>query len=237
MNAKPDLATVAALIGEPSRATMLSALLGGQSLPAGELAVRAGVSPQTASAHLHKLVSQGLLTVEPHGRHRYYRLSNAEVAHALEVLGTIAPERAIRSLRESDDTRRLRFARTCYDHLAGRLGVVLRQALERQGVMQRTDNGFVVPPEKTDWWERFGIPLDAMRTSRRKFAPLCLDWSEREHHVAGIVGAALADRCFELAWLRRVPSGRAVALTREGQDGLRELLGLSLEGSLLALKP
>ena len=227
MNAPPDLAAVGVLIGEPSRAAMLASLLGGQALAAGDLAARAGVSPQAASAHLHKLVRHGLLIMEARGRHRYYRLSGPAVAHALEALGAIAPEPPVRSLRESEQTRRLRFARTCYAHLAGRLGVGLTKALVRQGVIRAADDGFLLTTAGAEWLERFGVQRDAWPRSRRKLAPSCLDWSEREPHVAGLIGAALAERCLALNWIERPPGVRAVLVTPGGKAGFLNTFGLS----------
>jgi DNA-binding transcriptional ArsR family regulator len=224
MDAEPNPMSVAALIGDPARATILMALLGGESRPATELALRCRLTPQTVSAHLAKLVEGGLLAVERSGRHRYYRLAGPQVAHALEALNALAPARPVRSLRQSEDAAALRFARTCYDHLAGVLGIAVTQALLDRGyiLMTASDSGggFTLTPPGADWLARFGIDATQLRHSRRAFASRCLDWSERRHHVAGALGAALAARLLELEWITRSRSSRAILLTPTGRDGL-----------------
>ncbi|MDA5109076.1 ArsR/SmtB family transcription factor [Brevibacillus thermoruber] len=225
-------AQTASLIGDPSRAAMLLQLMDGRALPAGELARRARISPQTASAHLGKLVAGGLLALETHGRHRYYRLRGPEVAQALEGLLILSPPGPVRSLRESEERKALRFARTCYDHLAGRVGVRLAEQLTHRGWLTRLD-----APSAAGKWEltpageealaAFGLDIPALRRSRRSFARPCLDWMERRHHLAGALGAALTARLFELGWLRRHPSSRAVILTEAGRTGLHDAFGVS----------
>jgi DNA-binding transcriptional ArsR family regulator len=228
MSAEPNLAQVAMLIGEPARAAMLLALLGGQSLPAGELAARAAVTPQTASAHLARLIDGGLVQVSSSGRHRYYRLSNREIGAVLEALLTIAPARPVRSLRQSEEVRALRAARTCYDHLAGALGVALTQRLLALRLLIREENRYHVTDDGAVWLAGWSIDLDALRSGRRVLARPCLDWSERHDHLAGALGAALTSALFARGWLLRVPGGRAVRLTAEGQAGLQRELGLSV---------
>jgi DNA-binding transcriptional ArsR family regulator len=228
MSADPNLAEVALLIGEPARAAMLLALLGGQALPAGELAARAGVSPQTASAHLARLVDGGLVRGSNSGRHRYYRLSSAEVGGVLEALLTIAPARPVRSLRQSEEARALRRARTCYDHLAGALGVALTRRLLERGLLVVDGERYAVTSSGAAWLADWGIDLDALGRGRRALARPCLDWSERHHHLAGALGAAIADGLFARGWLLRTPGSRAVRLSAEGQAGLQQELGLAL---------
>lgn len=160
MSADPNLAEVALLIGEPARAAMLLALLGGQALPAGELAARAGVTPQTASAHLARLVEGGLVRVSSSGRHRYYRLSSPEVGSVLEALLTIAPARPVRSLRQSEEARALRRARTCYDHLAGALGVGLTRRLLALELLVADGERYAVTESGAAWLADWGIDLD-----------------------------------------------------------------------------
>lgn len=219
-----NIAAVAELIGDPSRARMLDALLGKQALPASELAYRAGISPQTASTHLARLVEGGLVTLTTRGRHRYYALANAEVAHALEALATIAPAAKVRSLRESLVVEHLRAARTCYDHLAGRLGVELTQALlERDVLHLEATDSYVVTESGMQFLTRFGLDLDHLQHQRRAFARPCLDWSERQYHLAGALGAAFAERLFQLEWVIRNTSERSVRLTESGREGLRTL--------------
>lgn len=222
-----NIAAVAELIGDPSRAAMLNALLGKQALPASELASCAGISPQTASTHLAKLVEGGLLTLTSQGRHRYYALARAEVAHALEALAVIAPPAKVRSLRESLVTEQLYFARTCYDHLAGKLGVTLTQTLQDAGMLscEEQERRYDLTARGRDFFSDLGIELEKLQRQRRAFALACLDWSERRYHLAGALGAALAERFFQLAWIERRASGRAVQLTEVGQQGLKRVFG------------
>jgi DNA-binding transcriptional ArsR family regulator len=224
-----DLAPVAQLIGEPTRATMLGALCTSTALPATELARLAGVSPATASVHLAKLVAGGLLAVEPNGRHRYFRLAGPAVARALEALALLAPAKPVRSLRDAAAGTALRAARTCYDHLAGRLGVTLAESLERRGVLRLEAGAFVPTTRGERELADLGLDLDGLKQRRRAFARACLDWSERRYHLAGALGAALTDRFFELGWIERRDGTRAVALTASGSDELRERFGLMPE--------
>jgi DNA-binding transcriptional ArsR family regulator len=230
MSAEPNLAEVALLIGEPARATMLLALLGGQALPAGELAARAHVTPQTASAHLARLIAGGLVRVTSSGRHRYYRLSNGEVGAVLEALLTIAPARPVRSLRQSEEAKALRAARTCYDHLAGALGVAITQRLIARRLLVQEGEQYAITADGVDWLMGWEIDLEGLRRARRALAPACLDWSERHEHVAGALGAALTARLFERGWLLRVAGSRAVRLTPAGQAGLERELGIAHDG-------
>lgn len=210
---------------------MLDALFGKRALPAGELAYRARISPQTASTHLAKLVEGGLLAVTMQGRHRYYALASAEVAHALEALAVIAPPASVRTLRESLVAEQVRFARTCYDHLAGKLGVSLTQALLDAGVLQLEDQSrrYCMTEEGTRFLADFEIDLEKLRRSRRAFALPCLDWSERRYHLAGALGAAFLDRLFQLGWIERGAADRSVRLTENGQEGLARTFGASLQ--------
>jgi DNA-binding transcriptional ArsR family regulator len=221
MSGDVDLATVGAAIGEPARALMLNALLGGRALPASELAQVAHVAPSTASAHLAKLTQAGLVTVEPHGRHRYHRLAGEDVAHALEVLATIAPPMEIKTLRAANRAGAERHARSCYDHLAGELGVAVTDRFIELGALEADSLAL-----------RDARPLEAIGvhtvqlTGRRPMTRACLDWTERRPHVAGQVGAAILTALLDLRWLRRAPAGRAVQLTQSGRDGLHRSLGL-----------
>lgn len=226
----PNITGVASLIGDPSRAAMLMNLLGGKALPASELARAAHVTPQTASSHLAKMLEVGLVVHESFGRHRYYRLASEDVGHALEALNAIAPARPVRSLRESDQSKALHFARTCYDHIAGEVGVALTDKMLELAVLEDgAERDFVATPDGTKWLRDFGIDLDRIRQGRRHFARKCLDWSERRHHIAGALGAALTNRLFDLEWLSRVPDGRAVRVTDKGFKGLHEEFGLTLD--------
>jgi DNA-binding transcriptional ArsR family regulator len=235
MRADPDLASVAGLIGDPSRAAMLAALLGGLSLPAGELARCAGISPQTASGHLARLVDGGLLRATTRGRHRYYQLHSPEVGRALEALAAIAPRARIRSLNESEAGRALRFARTCYDHLAGALGVALTQRLVERELLAEAGESYLVTAAGEDWLAGWGIDLGRLRQGRRAFARPCLDWSQRRPHLAGALGAAITGSLFERGWIAPSASSRAVRLTEAGRAGLRR--ELDLDGAACAAEP
>jgi DNA-binding transcriptional ArsR family regulator len=223
MTSRYALSDVAALVGEPSRAAILLALLGGRALPAGELAREARLSPAATSLHLAKLTLGGLLVVHQEGRHRYYRLANEDVAHALESLGVLAsprrPERA-----SSPERSALRTARTCYDHLAGVVAVALAERLESEGILHATgDRAYDVPPAGAAWLaETFRIDVDALR-GRRTLARRCLDWTERRPHVAGALGAALLAHLFDRGWAAKVPGTRALRITVRGHDALAKL--------------
>ncbi len=217
MLADIDISEPASLIGDPTRATFLMALSEERALPAGELARRAGVTPSTASTQLAKLVDGGLLTVEENGRHRYYSLAEPAIAAAIESLAVIAPRHPARSLKQARIGSDLQAARTCYDHLAGDLGVALFDALLRQRVLARD----LEPTKKgSRWLDELGIDVEGAAKGRRPFARRCLDWSERRDHLAGALGAAIANRFFELGWIERTRSSRAVRVTEAGRTGL-----------------
>jgi len=226
------LALGTGLAARIQRLTLVGALLAPAGhRPASELAARAQVSAPTASAHLAKLVDGGLVAAEPRGRHRYFRLADPAVADALEALSVIAPTCPVRSLREADRAAGIRAARTCYDHLAGRLGVALTEALEQRALIARRNGEFAVTARGERELDRLGLDLERLRRERRSFARACLDWSERRYHVAGALGAAIAGRCFELGWIERRGSGRAVAVTSTGQVELKRRFGLVPTGN------
>jgi DNA-binding transcriptional ArsR family regulator len=212
--------SIAALIGEPTRARMLEWLLGGQSLTAKELACAAGVSAPTASEHLAKLVSGGLLQRSSRGRHRYYALASPALAHTLEQLMTLGPPKRFRP-RSARDARLIE-ARVCYDHLAGQVAVDIAACVVRLGALTLTPEHAFVPDQRRDVWHRLGVaPSDA----RRWRGQPCLDWTERRLHVGGSLGAELMLRLMERRWLTREPRSRAVVVTASGRRGLREALG------------
>jgi DNA-binding transcriptional ArsR family regulator len=199
-----DLASVAALFSDPARAAMLAALAGGQALPAGELARRAGVHPATATAHLRRLVDGGLVLVRVQGRHRYHELSAPQVAHVLEALAQIAPPFPVRSLREHHRAAALAEARACYDHLAGRRGVQLRDRLVRIGALDLIDDRDHILTERGHkLLIGIGIDPDRLRATRRVFARSCIDWTCRRPHLAGALPAAITASLIELGWLTR----------------------------------
>ncbi|WP_131736322.1 ArsR/SmtB family transcription factor [Actinomadura roseirufa] len=224
-----DFAPVAALLADRARAAMLTALLDGRPLAAGELARTAGVSAQTASAHLARLLDGGMVTVLRQGRHRYYRLRGAEVAQVIEALSRISPPVRARSLRQSRDARRLHQARTCYDHLAGEAGVTLFEALLSGGMIEQDGpESYAVTEKGEDRLGGLGLDLAAVRRSRRRFAWHCLDWTERRPHLNGALGAALTERMIELGWFERGRTPRALEVTEAGRRGLADAFGCVL---------
>ncbi|MDI3390009.1 winged helix-turn-helix domain-containing protein [Streptomyces sp. B-S-A8] len=241
-----DIARAAALVADPSRARILKCLADGRALPASALAGEAGISAATASAHLAKLVEGELLTVKEQGRHRYYRLAGPDVSAALEALALIAPPLAITSLRQSSRANALHRSRTCYDHLAGQLGVALMRTLIERNVLTGHDGihrpkeavrdrpsayGRDVHYDLTDEGRTTlaGLGVDAGRLPpRRPAIRYCVDWSEHQHHLAGGLGAALTSRLFTLGWIRWGTAPRVVHLTDEGAVGLERSLGLVL---------
>jgi DNA-binding transcriptional ArsR family regulator len=235
-----DLAAVGALIAEPSRARILLALYDGRALPASVLATEAGVAPSTASEHLGRLVDGGFVCVEQHGRHRYYRLRGQEIAEFLEAVAQLAPEAPVRSLREHTRLAQMRRGRTCYDHLAGKLGVALLQGLLREGLVAGHDGEF--RPEREQLASRSRDPIYRVTgDGSARFAAFgvdaadgamlshCVDWTEQRHHLAGSVAAALTQRMFEREWIERARRGRAVHVTERGESELVSTFGVELE--------
>lgn len=223
MSTSSTFTEVAALIAEPARAAMLLALFDGRALPAGELAFFASITPQTASTHLSKLVAGGLLACETQGRHRYYRLAGAHVAQAIEYLSAIAPLAPGAAKPLNRQAEALRFARCCYNHLAGQLGVAVTQALEKRGYLHAVgDKHYEVRPEGVAWFRTLGIDTDVLKPARQ-----CLDWTERTHHVAGPLGVQLLSALCDAGWLRRSKDSRAVLVTPKGWAQLKAQLGLA----------
>ncbi len=239
-----DVARVAALIGEPARAKVLLALADGRALPASRLAAEAGVAASTISEHLARLVDANLLMAERSGRSRYFRLVDPSVARALEAIALIAPPEPIRSLRQGTRAHALREARTCYHHLAGRLGVAVMAALIEAGVLEGGDGThypdtapadhlsgpgrdvtYRLTPAGHHKLADFGVDTDE---TARKQAPIryCLDWSEQRHHLGGALGAAINNRLFDLDWIRHTPQPRALTLTDAGRAGLHDTFGV-----------
>jgi DNA-binding transcriptional ArsR family regulator len=205
-----DVAAAAALLAEPARAALVVALTEHDELPASALAAHARIAPSTASEHLRRLVEGGFIAARKNGRHRYFSLADPAVADAVEALACVAPQPPVRSLREATKSELIREARTCYDHLAGRLGVALAAALEEQQVVVRRNGGYELGPEAARHCQELGIDLPALKAQRRPVVRGCLDWSERELHVAGALGAALATRFFQLGWIKRREGNRSI---------------------------
>jgi DNA-binding transcriptional ArsR family regulator len=224
MTARYSLADVAALIGEPTRAAMLLALLDGSALPATELARAANLSAPATSLHLAKLTQGGLLSVRKEGRHRYYKIASADVVHALEALGVIAtappPQRSLRP-----EQSRLRAARTCYDHLAGLAAVTLTETLERGRILSIEDDYHYTVTRRGERWfaEELSIDVPALATGRRPLARRCLDWTERRPHLSGALGAALLEALLTRRWIARTEASRAVRITSRGETAIAKL--------------
>jgi DNA-binding transcriptional ArsR family regulator len=229
MVAAANMVEVAALVGHTTRATMLAALMSGQALTSSELASLVRVSRPTASEHLTKLVNARLLAVTRKRRHSYYRIASPLVARMLESIKAVAAiEVPARYHPRSAQDERLRFARTCYDHLAGRLGVAIADVLVARGYVILTDDGGEMTATGAKFFATFGAGLTRASQSKRIFCRPCLDWSERRYHVAGHLGAAIWHRCIELGWLRRDRDSRVVRITPNGQVGLRQTFGINL---------
>ena len=226
-----DLAPVAALIADPSRAAMLDALVGGRPRTAGELARAAGVAPSTATEHLARLESGGLVVSERRGRARHVRLAGPDVARALEALSAIAPQVRPTGLRAWNHGEALRAARSCYDHLAGVAGVDLADALVARGALEPGDGAFAITHAGERAFAAFGLDVPGIRGARRATARACVDWSERRPHVAGALGAALLDELLRRGWLRRRPDGRALTVTPAGAEGLAATFGVAPDGA------
>jgi DNA-binding transcriptional ArsR family regulator len=226
-----DLAAVAQLIGEPARAAMLDALSGGEALPAGELARCAGVRPATATAHLRRLVEGGLVTVRTQGRHRYHELAGPHIAAALEALAQIAPPLPVRSLREHTAAVGLAEARTCYDHLAGRRGVELRDRLLEAGALRQIDDRDHELTERgRTLVAELDIDVERLAGGRRVFARCCIDWTQRRAHLAGALPAAVTDRFLARGWLAR-GTGRVVRVADDYDRRMEGwLAGAPLDG-------
>jgi DNA-binding transcriptional ArsR family regulator len=246
MEGDADIASIGALVADRGRAKILLALGDGRALPASVLADEAGVAASTASAHLGKLVTGGLLRVERHGRHRYFRIAGPQVGELIEALARVSPPAQVRSLKQGSKAQAVRFARTCYDHLAGMLGTQLMEAMLERDLLTGGDGVFDpdrasedrlaspgfdldyrLTPSGVRELKAFGIDFDSLPT-RRPLIRYCVDWSEQRHHLAGSLGAALAARMTDLGWVHKANSSRAVHVSDDGFDGLREHFGLEL---------
>lgn len=224
MKEGPSIAPIAALAGDPARANMLAALLGGMALTVSELAGEAGVTLQTASSHLSKLEAGGLVIAEKQGRHRYFRLANAAVGDMLERMMDVAARGGHLRTRPGPADPALRQARVCYDHLAGERGVELYDALKAKKAIRERSGRIELGPRGEAFFAPFGIDLDALSSKRRVLCRPCLDWSERRHHLAGGLGAAILDRILVLGWASRVKGSRIIRFTKSGERKFAVLL-------------
>ena len=230
MKAGPDIAMVAALVGDPARANMLTALMTGRALTASELAYQAGITPQTASSHLAKLEAGGLIEQEKQGRHRYYRLADPDIASVLEGLEGIAARAGHMRVRTGPKDPALRRARICYDHLAGDLGVQMLDSMKKQRLLRQSKQAIELTVEgKRFLADSLQISAETLTHPRRPLCKACLDWSERRHHLAGTLGAAMMSRFTELKWAARdpTPGSRVVNFTRQGEKRFAALFGAS----------
>lgn len=228
MDASPFVASVATLIGDPTRAVMLCALKDKPALSATELAHAAGVAPNTASGHLAKLARAGLVSFQAVGRHRYYELARVEVADALEALEALGVAVAPAGRTEPPRLQSIRFARSCYDHLAGVLGVALTKALIDRGCLHPAKGELELTAVGESELSALGLDIVELKSRRRRLTKACRDWSEGRPHLGGSLGAAVFSRCCKLGWLRTGEGTRAVTLTRRGRRELGQRFGIAV---------
>ena len=226
MKSGPDIAAIAALLGDPGRANMLTALMTGQALTAGELAREAGVTAQTASSHLAKLQTGGLITIRKQGRHNYFALSGPDVAQTIEALMGLAERTGHTRTRTGPAEPALREARVCYDHLAGETGVALLENLVARGLIAEDDTALTLTEKGQAFMQALGLDLAKLTRSRRPLCKGCLDWSVRRSHLAGALGAALLERFYGLGWASREAGTRLVSFTPKGLIALNEIFGV-----------
>lgn len=211
---------IAALIGDPVRATILWSLMDGRSMSASELAVTSDTSPQNMSMHLSKLLNAGLLVAESQGRQRYYQFSRKEIAQALEAMTLLIPYPLAEHRIIASQDPEITYCRTCYDHLAGKIGVAVADSLFKQRLIRQAKDGLLLTVNGMSWFAEMGIEVEKLKRQRRAFLRPCIDWSERRPHIAGSLAAALLEKMFELAWIRRVRNSRAVVITDAGRKAL-----------------
>jgi len=222
----PNIVRIAALIGDHARAEILTALVAGQALTATELAQVAGVTKQTVSAHLAKLLDARLIVAESQGRHRYFRLADRDVAALLESLMGVAYRAGAMRVRSSPREPALRKARVCYDHLAGELGVLVFDSLEQRRLLRPAEDGPQLTRQGEQFFLEMGIDVAGLGRERRALCRACLDWSMRRHHLAGALGAAVLNRCLDSGWARRIKGSRVVSFSAGGERALRERFSL-----------
>jgi DNA-binding transcriptional ArsR family regulator len=236
---EPRFARIAAMMGDPTRARMLAALMGGQFLAAGELAAAAGVTPQTASAHIARLLDAELVVARTQGRHRYVRLADADIAHALEALSLVAERSAQADKWSQGPYKPLKAARTCYSHLAGELGVALFEGLLARGTLVASDGHFTLSDAGREELAALGVvpPTAPRSTAAGRFAYACLDWSERRDHLAGTLAVTLLEHGLAQGWLHRIQGSRALRLSPNGAKALAPWLSAVPQASPLHPRP
>jgi DNA-binding transcriptional ArsR family regulator len=223
-----EIRYISSLIGDPVRSNILWTLLDGRAYTATELAMSADTSPQNISMHLNKLLQAGLLTVQAQGRHRYYSFSKPEVAYAIEALGNLVPDKKHKIITSSPENTAITFCRTCYDHLAGKVGVLVTEALIRQKLIESQNAGYLVTKKGRRFFSDLEIDIDEVQKQRRIFAKPCLDWSERRHHLAGALGAGFFQSMLSLDYFRKKKNSRALILTSGGRAFLYNKLRISV---------
>ncbi|HEX5866110.1 MAG TPA: helix-turn-helix transcriptional regulator [Beijerinckiaceae bacterium] len=231
MTSEPNLAWIASVVGDPARLSILLALMDGRARTAKELAFLARIAAPTASGHLAKLLDSRLVAVEPQGRHRYYRIASALVAEMVEAMAVVAGETTRADPRLARVDPALAAARTCYNHLAGRLGVAVADALQRRGDVVFADGVGEVTEQGQAFFDRLGVDARRAGSRGRVFCKPCLDWTERRHHLAGTLGAALCDHCLGAGWLQRSRDSRALTITADGRAAFASLFGIDAEPS------
>ncbi|MBF2708118.1 helix-turn-helix transcriptional regulator [Flavobacterium soyangense] len=220
---------IASLIGDPTRATIMWTLLDGKAFTATELAIVADTSAQNISMHLTKLIQAGLLSVESQGRHKYYKFSRKEIAYAIEAMASLLPQSTDKHDLHKASNSAIRQCRTCYDHLAGKVGVAITDGLLHQKIIVDNDNVLEVSLKGQKWFSELGIDIEELKKKRRSFLRPCLDWSERRHHIAGSLATALLDKMLLADWIRRTKNSRAIIVTSKGQKEFYKYFKLDLE--------
>lgn len=223
-----DITDITGLIGDPVRTKILWTLLDGIAYTATELASCANTSPQNISMHLNKLIQADLLAVESQGRHKYYRFAKPEVAYAIEAIGSLVPNEQHKKIIADQANTAIKYCRTCYDHLAGKVGVLVTEALVKQQLIALNPGTYDVTKKGRDFFAQLNISIDELIKQRRALAKPCLDWSERRHHLAGSLGAALLNRMLSLNYVRKTKNSRAMIITAKGQQQMYTLFKVVL---------
>ena len=226
MDKANQFSNIALLIGEPARATMLWKILDSGIHSATDLAIAADVSAQNASMHLGKLVNAGLLSVTKKGRLKYYQFSHPNVAYAMEAISTLLPKDNAMPTDHVSNGSQIKYCRTCYDHLAGKVGVAITDKLLAKRIIEMKNNEFSISKRGVKWFDALEISIEELQGGKRVLTRKCIDWSERRPHIAGAVGAAFANRLFDMKWLQRSKSSRMVSVTPLGQRKIYDLLDL-----------